>query len=243
MDGNRLDSLHRLPAPLRVLFSCFLLMIGVGYLMALSYLYMVDVEPHQKMGMGMISGIAMKYHGTSAGTRLAAALRGVMADKIDPDDREKVLRWVESGASAKGYEAVKPVLDKNCVPCHNSRSGQPIVPLTNYQEIQKVTQTDKGPSIAQLARVSHVHLFGLSVLFLLTGAIFSLSETPTWLRVLLVIIPYLAIVADIGAWWATKFDPLFAVVVISGGALMGLALAGQIFISLWDMWLRTAKGP
>jgi hypothetical protein len=43
---------------------------------------------------------------------------------------------------------------------------------------------------------------------------------------------------DIGSWWATKYyDPLFAYIVIIGGAFMGLALACQILISLWDMWI------
>ena len=90
----------------------------------------------------------------------------------------------------------------------------------------------------QLARVSHIHLFGISIIFLLTGAIFSLSVTPVWFRVFVLIAPYLAIVMDIGSWWVTKyFDPVFAYIVILGGALMGLALACQIFVSLWDMWI------
>jgi hypothetical protein len=236
-------SLRNLSAPLRVLFSSFLLLMGIGYLMALSYLYLLDVEPHQEMGMSLISGISMKYHGSARGTRLEAALRGEMADKIDPDDRARVLRWIQSGASKKGYEAIKPILDGNCVSCHNSQFGPPVAPLTNYQEIQKFLETDTGPSIAQLARVSHIHLFGISIMFLLTGAIFALSETPAWLRILLVTIPYLAILADIGGWWVTKYDPLFAAIVVAGGAMMGLALAGQILISLWEMWLRKPKAP
>jgi hypothetical protein len=43
---------------------------------------------------------------------------------------------------------------------------------------------------------------------------------------------------DIGSWWVTKYyDPAFAYIVILGGALMGLMLACQIFVSLWDMWI------
>jgi hypothetical protein len=91
----------------------------------------------------------------------------------------------------------------------------------------------------QLARVSHIHLFGIGMIFLLTGIIFSLSETPIWLRISLVVLPYLAILADIGSWWLTKFIPVFGIVVIVGGAFMGVALAGQILISLWEMWLPT----
>jgi hypothetical protein len=77
------------------------------------------------------------------------------------------------------------------------------------------------------------------MIFLLTGAIFALSETPVWLRVSLVVVPYLTILMDIGSWWFTKYlDPtFFAYVVVVGGAFMGLALAAQIFIAQWEMWI------
>lgn len=50
-------------------------------------------------------------------------------------------------------------------------------------------------------------------------------------------IPSLAILADIASWWFTKFIPIFGYVVVIGGAIWGLALACQILISLWEMWL------
>ena len=68
-------------------------------------------------------------------------------------------------------------------------------------------KTDTGTNIVQLARVSHIHLFGISLIFLATGAIFALSETPVWLRVLLVVLPYLTIIMDIGSWWLTSISP------------------------------------
>jgi len=236
-----MTSLRNLPIALRALFSSFLLMMGVGYVTALSYLFLVDVEPHQRMGMGLVAGISMKYHGTAGGTRLESAMMGMMADKINPDDRQRVMHWIHGGASEAGYDSIKPIFDTNCVACHNPSSGLQVPPLTDFQEVRKVAEIDAGPSIAQLARVSHVHLFGISIIFLLTGAIFSLSETPTWLRISLVVVPYLSILADIGSWWITKFDPAFAVIVIIGGGVMGLALAAQILISLWEMWLRPSK--
>ena len=55
-------SLRSLPMTLRVLFSSFLIIIGLGCLTALSYLFLVDVEPHQKMGEGVVEGISTKYH-------------------------------------------------------------------------------------------------------------------------------------------------------------------------------------
>ncbi len=56
------------------------------------------------------------------------------------------------------------------------------------------------------------------------------------------VLPYVKIIMDIGSWWATRYlDPLFAYIVIAGGALMGLTLAAQILISLWEMWVDPVK--
>lgn len=236
-------TLGALPLTFRALFTSFLILIGVGYLMALSYLFLVAVEPHQKMGMGLIAGIDMKYHGSPDSTRLEAALRGPMAGRINAADRDRVLDWVHNGAPQSGYAAVKPIFTQHCVACHNPRSGLPVPPLNSFQALQKVTQADTGPSIAELARVSHVHLFGISIIFLLTGMIFALSDVVPWLRITIVVIPYLSILADIGSWWLTKFDAAFGVVVVGGGAIMGLALACQILVSLWEMWLPTPWRP
>jgi hypothetical protein len=231
-------SLTNLPVTLRALFSCFLIIIGIGYLTALSYLFLVDVEPHEKLGQGVAEGISIKYHGSPTGTRLEAALRGSMADKLSPAERDQILQWIHAGAKAEDYPKVEPVLAKNCGTCHSAQSGLPIPPLTTYEDVQKIATPDTGSSLLQLARVSHIHLFGISIIFLLTGAIFSLSATPTWFRVSVVVIPYLAIIMDIGSWWATKyFNPVFAYVVLMGGALMGIAMACQILVSLWDMWI------
>ena len=237
-------SLRELSLPLRALFTSFLLLMGIGYLMALSYLFLVDVEPHQKMGMGLVSGIAMKYHGDASGTRLEAALRGSMAGQISDDERERIIRWIRAGAPEAGYPTIKPILDKNCVSCHSARSGLPVPLLDSLPELRKVIQIDTGPSIAQLARISHVHLFGIGIIFLLTGIIFAMSDTPVWFRVSLLVLPYLGIVADIGSWWLTKGLPAFGIDVLIGGAIIGLSMGVQILVSLWQMWLPALRsGP
>jgi hypothetical protein len=83
-------SLPDLPVTLRALFSSFLIVIGIGYLMALSYLFLVDIEPHHEEGQGPVEGISAKYHGSTSGTRLEAALTGTMADKLTAEERDQV---------------------------------------------------------------------------------------------------------------------------------------------------------
>ena len=235
-------SLSALPITFRALFSSFLMLIGVGYLMALSFMYLAVIEPHRQMGEGLVSGISDEYHGLPKGkTLLESALMGPMANKISDADRTSVLQWIHNGARIAEYSKVEPIFAKDCVSCHMAEATS-IPPLTSFDAVQKVTAADTGTSIEDLSKVSHIHLFGVSIIFLLTGAIFSLSSTPIWLRVSLVVLPYVTIVMDIGSWWATKYlSSIFAFTVIAGGALMGLSLALQILISLWEMWIVPLK--
>ena len=234
MNGATLRTLH---PPLRVLFTCFLLTMGLGYLAATYLLFLGTIDPHEKMGMALVRAVAAKYYGDRTNSRLESALRGTMAGRVPAAERDQIIAWVRGGAPREGFDKVKPIFDRSCVACHSPRSGLQIPPLTSFDEVKKLAQVDTGPTLLELARVSHVHLFGISFIFLLTGAIFALSETGWKWRAFILSLPYFTIWADIGAWWFTRYEPAFAWVVVVSGALMGLALAGQIFIPLWEMWL------
>ena len=112
--------------------------------------------------------------------------------------------------------------------------------LTSYDGVAVYVEMDRGPSITSLSRVSHIHLFGISFIFLLTGAIFAFSEIHKWVRVAVVTLPFVAMWLDILSWWVTRVQPAFAYIVILGGGLMGLCLLTQILVSLYEMWLKPA---
>lgn len=229
-------TLRELSRALRTALSAFLVTIGLGYLTALALMFLVEIDPHQKAGHGVIEGIAVKYRGSPTGSRLEAALRGSMGAKLPAPERDALLDWVRAGAAEPGYAAAQPVFERSCVACHSAKSGMPLVPLDSYAAVRKLTGADRGPSLAQLARVSHVHIFGMSFIFLLTGSIFALSSGPAAFKTAVVLLPFVSIWADIGSWWVTRYDAFFAYVVFAGGALMGAALAVQIAVSLWQMW-------
>jgi hypothetical protein len=206
-------------------------------------MYLFVIKPHQQMGQSLVTGMIDYYHGLPHGQPLLeSALMGPMADKISEADRAVVLQWIHNGANAADYSQVERIFARDCAGCHMA-NAKSIPPLASFDDVQQVTQADTGTSIDDLAETSHIHLFGVSMIFLLTGAVFALSDTPVRFRVFLVVVPYLGILMDIGSWWFTKYlDPeVFAYVVIGGGACWGLALAAQIFISLWEMWIDSVK--
>lgn len=234
-------TLRTLTLPLKVLASVFLLTMGIAYLFALAYLYLIDVEPHTKHGMGLVAGVIMKYYGQRDTTRLEAALRGPMAEYVSDSQRRQLIQWIRQGASEAEFMKAQPILTQACAECHSASSGTGLPLLTSYADVARYTEVDLGQSIKSLVRVSHIHLFGMSFIFMLTSLIFVFSDIPPSIRALLVAIPFLAIWLDIGSWWFTKHDPMFAYIVIGGGVLMGLSLALQIGISFYEMWFAGGK--
>lgn len=229
-------TLRTLTLPLKVLASVFLLTIGIAYLFALAYLYLIDVEPHTKHGMGLVAAVIMKYYGQRDTTKLEAALRGPMAEYVSDSQRKLLIQWIRQGAGEADFVKVQPVLTQACSECHSASSGTGLPPLSSYTEVAPYTVVDLGQSMKSLVRVSHIHLFGMSFLFMLTSLIFVFSEIPASVRAVLVAVPFLAIWLDVGSWWFTKHEPIFAYIVIGGGVLMGLSLALQIGMSLYDIW-------
>ncbi|MEW6324635.1 MAG: hypothetical protein AB1515_04545 [Nitrospirota bacterium] len=231
-------TLRGLSLPVKVLFTCFLLTIGIGYLFAALYLFLIDVEPHARQGMGMVQAVIIKYYGQRAGTKLEAALDGTMGEFVTPAQKEVLVAWIRRGAKESDVDSVQQIFLDQCAVCHSKEAGRSLPPLTSFEEVAVYATMDMGESVKRLVNVSHIHLFGISFIFILTGGIFVLSEVPVGWRALLAAMPFVAIWIDIGSWWFTKVEPLFAYTVIIGGILMGLALAGQIIISLYDMWLK-----
>lgn len=223
----------------KLLYSSFLVLAGIGYIAALVFLYMTHAGLDGKPGIDM-ADIVESYYGNRSGTRLEAAIGGPMKSHIKRSERDIVAAWLSSGASKEGYEAkVKPILQQDCMACHNpaSSAALKIPDLSTFNGLQQVTKVDKGASIQSLVSLSHIHLFGISLVLFAVGVIFIRAELAPWLKYPLIVLPFAAILADIVSWFLTTLYPLYAYVVVIGGALMGLAMGAQILISLYQMWL------
>ncbi len=96
-------TLRALPAPLRVLFTCFLITIGLEYLAAAYYLFLGIVDPHRKMGMSLVLGVTAKYYGERSSSRLESALRGTMSARAAAE-RDEIVAWLRSGATREGFD-------------------------------------------------------------------------------------------------------------------------------------------
>ncbi len=220
----------------KLLYTSFLLLVGLGYLMAMGYLYVSHEMNDKKPGLS-VSDVANSYYGNRSGTRLEAAIRGSMAGYIDENDRNKLVAWLKDGAEEDHFEKeIKPIMAKTCLACHSKASGMPVIDYSTYEGLHQVAQVDTGMSIGSLLRVSHIHLFGISLLLFALGFIFIQSEINVWLKRFLVLSPMVAVFFDVLSWFLTKWDSHYAIVVIVAGAMLGFSMAAQILISLYQLW-------
>lgn len=220
----------------KLLYTAFLLIMGIGYLMAMVFLYTTHQGHDGKPGLS-IEDIVDTYYGNRSGTRLEAAIRGPMADYIELGDRNEIVAWLKSGAPEKEYPSrVRPILEKTCLACHSPASGLEIPDLSTYEGIRTMVAVDTGESLHTLMKLSHIHLFGIGLVLLGVGMIFRFSVMPPLYKYTLILLPFAAMFADILAWFLTKWDPIYAYTVVTSGALLGLALGVQILTSLYQIW-------
>jgi len=229
----------RLPLVQRVVYTGTLLTLGLGYLFAMIYVVASHAE-RDGDPMLSVNDIVIAYSGSNEGTVLESALKGPMSNMLPAEENIAIVNWVREGNSEEAYNStIKKIIDKRCVACHNDRN--PHIPsLQSFEKVLHTAEKDTGMNIFTLVRVSHIHLFGLTFIFFIVSSIFSHAYLRyEWLKVLIVCIPFIAIVFDIASWYITKVFQPFAWVVIISGALMGMSFAIQFLTSIYQMWFYT----
>jgi hypothetical protein len=231
-----------LPYSQRILYTAALLVLGVGYLFALLNVYFTYAGRAGGNPLMLTSDdLIVAYSGSGKGSRLESALRGPMSTMLPSDDRNIVMAWAAEGAARPSYDkSVRPLLDKYCMSCHDG--SNPHLPnLNGYDNLKKVTEKDTGAAIATLVRVSHIHLFGMTFIFFLTGLMFSHAYVrPVWFKCTVVALPFAGIMIDVASWYLIKIFHPFVFVEIAAGALLAACFAFMWLVSLYQMWLSTA---
>jgi hypothetical protein len=90
-----------------------------------------------------------------------------------------------------------------------------------------------------LIQTSHTHLFGQTLIAGLLGLIFLFSSVGDGKKTVILALPFVGTILDIGAMWLTRFLwPGFSVLVLVGGSLFALGYAVIAVRSLYELWFR-----
>lgn len=220
----------------KILTSCFLMTMWVGYVFAIANLYFTYQDRDGRPGVS-VTDVMINFHGATGQTRLGAAIKGPMEGNLKyKSDKAVILGWLDSGATEAEYkEHIAPILDRDCVGCHSPAVNPGLPNLTNFEGVSEVAKAGGAP-LPLLVRISHIHLFGIGLILFFIGRIFLMCEINSTLKRIVVAIPFAALLIDIMSWFITKTVPEFAYVVVLSGGLMGMSMGLQIFVSLIQMW-------
>lgn len=231
------SSLKNLDTPVKVLFTGYLTTVAVGYLFALIQILFTHGMADGKFGLSL-DDIVYSYYGNRSGTVLETKLNGSMKENASEQERFVIMQWVRDGAEQDEFakSGAEKVIQERCVMCHTKDAAVP--DFTDFNVLKELTREDEGATFGSLTRVSHIHLFGISFIFMFVGLIFSFSETSTVkYKSIAIGMPYLFLLVDILSWWLTKLHPVFASLIIIAGAGMGISFAFMWIVSVAEMWL------
>ncbi len=194
-----------------------------------------------KFGLS-VDDIVYSYHGDPANSKIETKLNGSMRDKAPEADKMEIIKWVRAGAPKDQWQKqIKNIFYSNCISCHSVIPGLP--DFTRYENVKKVTTTNKGASTTTLTRVSHIHIFAISFIFFFNGLIFSLAvKIKPWLKITIITLPFFFLIIDVFSWWLTKMSPNFAWLTIISGVGYSLCSAITWFVSLYQMWILPRSG-
>jgi len=229
-------NLPSLGLSLRVLFTGYILVVGLGLMMAGGQILLTHGKADGKFGLSL-DDIVYSYYGNRGNSKLESKLNGSMKDKAPEKVRADLIHWARDGANKEQYESkIQSEVQQYCSICHGVIPGLPS--FNTFEELHEVAKTDRGITVDSLTRVSHIHLFGISFIFFFVGLIFSLAVgVPKWLKELSIALPFAFLIIDVFSWWLTKWFPAAAWLTIIGGIGYSLASTFMLFTCLYQMWI------
>ena len=92
-------------------------------------------------------------------------------------------------------------------------------------------------------RFTHIHIFGMSAIFILMGAIVFFLWLSPRTRTWLIVLPFIGIIVDLASVWLKLFmHPAFFWLHIPGGLLFGIVFALDIYLIISQMWFGSSAG-
>jgi hypothetical protein len=146
---------------------------------------------------------------------------------------------------------IKSLFNERCACCHAPDAGRmkeaEAYRLDSCDCIKQYVDVKQagGMSLNKLAQTTHVHLLSFSMLYGLTGIIFTLTRYPGWFRVIFGPFALVMQLADVSCWWlarlASPYGEMFGQAIVVTGGLVAIGLLIQIIGTVFDLFDKKGK--
>ncbi|MDH3357018.1 MAG: hypothetical protein OET81_08945 [Desulfobacteraceae bacterium] len=117
---------------------------------------------------------------------------------------------------------------------HSDTHGDLFSDTPIEKEIAPFYQTDE---FIFALKFTHIHIFGISAIFILMGILVLFLDLAQSTRIWLVVLPFIGIIIDLASVWLKLFvHPAFFWMHIPGGTLFGVVFVVDAVLMLWQMW-------
>ncbi|HSO20586.1 MAG TPA: hypothetical protein VLT88_14075 [Desulfosarcina sp.] len=101
----------------------------------------------------------------------------------------------------------------------------------------------KGDQFVWTLKWTHIHLFGMNMIFIFLGGLTLFLDIGTKARTWLIVLPFVGVLVDILAMWLKGFvSPAYFWLHVPGGGVFAIIFAYVSLRALWEMWWRPKRG-
>ncbi|MEL7485396.1 MAG: hypothetical protein AAFN41_13720 [Planctomycetota bacterium] len=227
------------------------------------YLSMHHGDRDQREGL-TIDDVKAHYHGIVSPSPLLESLKSGHPETLEDRDRQILVDWLEGDTATLslsyddldlGADAPAEIIAINCLDCHaRSSSGQvdgpegkqdtaPEIPLEYWDDVYALAiSTDIRPVEAEILALStHTHALGMASMGIAIGLLALLTSWPRVATSFVLCATGVGLAADIGGWWLTRHDDLYAPVVVVGGLLFSGGICLLSVMILLDLCMPRSK--
>ena len=98
--------------------------------------------------------------------------------------------------------------------------------------------------LPHLVALSHSHLFGHSMVYIITAFIFVFTRLPEKLKTLIVFAALFGGVLDVASWWVIKYiGPYMEIQSMLGGMMMAGGFVFMAVVLIYEFWIRNPENP
>ncbi len=160
----------------------------------------------------------------------------------DTEDSEPKYEWVYESAEPEGAPE-QPEPEAAALPA-DEPADEPAEDVEPEIVAKKPVPRMIGPtSTKRLIHITHAHILAIPVFTFIVGALFMFTGFGSGVKLLLGPLPMLAVLLDIGGWWAARCCEPFIFVIAGAGALFGVTYALQVLCILCSVWCGRKDDP